>query len=333
MCYNLLGDLMKVCILGTGAYGIALGLILKENNNDVYMWTKFDEEANYLNRTRVSPNLKNIKIDQDIIISTDFEKCINNADIIIIAIPAAFVEDVVANNLQHYIKDNQHICIAAKGIQQDTCLFIADVVSKYIDSKNISVISGPTFAIDVAKKVPIGLSLGCTNKETIDIVKKAFENSHVKLTETNDILGIEICGSIKNVIAIAAGMLDGMNLPISTQAMLITEALNDIKELIDALGGDELTILTFAGFGDILLTCTSTKSRNFSFGRLIGAKTEKKEIDNYIETTTIEGLYTLKSIYKLLNNKKVNMPIIDLIYDIIYNNKPVEELLTFLIEK
>ena len=115
--------------------------------------------------------------------------------------------------------------------------------------------------------------------------------------------------------------------------MLITEALNDIKELIDALGGNELTILSFAGFGDLLLTCTSTKSRNFSFGKLIGSKASKREIENYIETTTIEGLYTLKSIYKLLNNKKVNMPIIELIFDIIYNNKPVEELLTFLIEK
>lgn len=324
---------MKVCILGTGAYGIALGLILNENKHDVYMWTKFEEEANYLNTTRVSPNLKNIKIDKEIIITTDFEKCIMDAELIVIAIPAAFVEDIVANKLQRYIKDNQHICIASKGIQQDTCLFITDVVEKYIPEKNMCVISGPTFAIDVAKKVPIGLSLGSNNTVTTNVVKEAFENEHVKLRETNDILGIEICGSIKNVIAIAAGMLDGMKLPISTQAMLITEALNDIKELIDALGGNELTILTFAGFGDLLLTCTSTKSRNFSFGKLIGSKASKKEIENYIETTTIEGLYTLKSIYKLLNNKKVNMPIIDLIFDIIYNNKPVEELLTFLIEK
>ena len=120
---------------------------------------------------------------------------------------------------------------------------------------------------------------------------------------------------------------------ISTQAMLITESLNDIKELIDALGGDKKTILSFAGFGDILLTCTSTKSRNFSFGRLIGSNASQEEIDNYKKTTTIEGLYTLKSIYKLINDKKVNMPVIDLINDIIYNNKPVDELLRFLVEK
>lgn len=323
---------MKVCVLGTGAYGIALSLILNENNHEVKMWTKFEEEANYLNQKRVSPNLKNILIDKEIVITTNLENSIKDSDLIIIAVPAGVVNSV-AKELKNYIAENQHICIASKGIEQDTCLFISDVVNKHIVSDKIGVISGPTFAIDVAHKVPIGLSLASKNEETINIIKQALQNNHVKLRETTDILGIEICGSIKNVIAIAAGMLDGMGLPISTQAMLITESLNDIKELIDALGGDKNTILSYAGFGDILLTCTSSKSRNFSFGHLIGAKTSQKEINNYIKTTTIEGLYTLNSIYKLINHKKVNMPIIDLIYDIIYNNKPVDKLLSFLIEK
>lgn len=323
---------MKVCILGTGAYGIALGLTVNENNHEVKMWTKFDEEANYLNQKRVSPNLKNILIDKEISISTDLESCVKDAELIIIAVPAGVV-DSVTQELKNYITENQHICIASKGIEQNTCLFVSDIVNKYIDSDKVGVISGPTFAIDVAHKVPIGLSLASTNNETITMIKNALENEHVKLRETDDILGIEICGSIKNVIAIAAGMLDGMGLPISTQAMLITESLNDIKELIDALGGNKNTILSYAGFGDILLTCTSSKSRNFSFGQLIGAKTSQREIKNYIETTTIEGLYTLNSIYKLLNHKKVEMPIIDLIYDIIYNNTPVDRLLSFLVEK
>lgn len=324
--------IMKISILGTGAYGISLGLILKENNHDVYMWTKFDEEANYLNQTRVSPNLKGIKISKDVVISTDFENTVKDSELIIIAVPAAFVNDVSCE-LKNYLKDNQHVCIASKGIERNTCLFVYDVFKKNIDSDKVGIISGPTFAIDVAKKVPIGLSLATKNMETANLIKKTLQNNHVKLRHTEDILGVEICGSIKNVIAIASGMLDGMNLPISTQAMLITESLNDIKELIDTLGGDKKTILSFAGFGDILLTCTSVKSRNFTFGKLIGSKANKDQINQYIETTTIEGLYTLKSIYQLLNDKKVNMPIIDLIYDIIYNDKPAEELLTFLITK
>ncbi len=323
---------MKVSVLGTGAFGLALASILKENGHTVKMWTKFDEEANYLNQTHTSPNLKNFIIDSDIKISTNFKRTVSGTDLIIIAVPAGFVDDI-SRLLKKEIKKNQHVCIASKGIEQSTCLFVHDVFKKYISSDKVGVISGPSFAVDVVKKVPIGLSLASENHETINIIKEALQNKHVKLRETDDILGVEICGSIKNVIAIAAGILDGMGLPISTQAMLITEALNDIKELINALGGNRMTILSFAGFGDILLTCTSTKSRNFSFGRLIGQKRPQEEINNYIETTTIEGLYTLKSIYQLIKNKEVKMPIIDLINDIIYNNKSADELLTFLVEK
>ena len=323
---------MKVSILGTGAYGLALALILNENKNEVKMWTRYKEEADYLNMTRMSDKLKGVYIDEAISISSNLKETVKDSELIVIAVPAGAVDDV-AQLLKGIITDQQHFCLASKGIEQDTCLFVNEVFTKYIDTENVGVISGPTFAVDIAKKVPVGYSLASHNSKTMKIIKKALQNDHVKLRETNDILGVEICGSIKNVMAIASGMIDGMGLPISTQAMLITESLNDIKELIDALGGDKKTILSFAGFGDILLTCTSTKSRNFSFGRLIGSNAPKHEIDNYIKTTTIEGLYTLKSIYKLINDKKVNMPVIDLINDIIYNNKPVDELLKFLVEK
>ena len=311
---------------------MCLGLTINENKHDVVMWTKFEEEANYLHQNKMSPTLPNVVVDDEIVISTNLKESMENATLIIIAIPAGTVRGIMPE-LKEYITSEQHICIASKGIEQDTCSFVSDVVKEYIDTDKISVISGPTFAIDVANKVPVGLSVASTNIETINITKEALQNSHVKLRETYDILGVELCGSIKNVIAIASGILVGMNLPISTQAMLITESANDIKELIEALGGDKKTIMSFAGFGDILLTCTSTKSRNFSLGQLIGSKAPKREINNYIKTNTIEGLYTLKSISKLINEKNINMPIVNLLNDIIYNNKPVEELLTFLIEK
>ena len=164
-------------------------------------------------------------------------------------------------------------------------------------------------------------------------MKKLLQNNYLKLRTTDDILGIEICGSIKNVIAIAAGMLDGMGLPESTQAMFITESLHDIKELIKALGGNGKTILSFAGFGDLLLTSTSYKSRNFTFGKMLGEKRDPKEIEDYMNNTTIEGLYTLKSIHKLINDRKVDIPIIDLIYDIIFNDVDPINLQSFLVNK
>ena len=180
--------------------------------------------------------------------------------------------------------------------------------------------------------MPIGLTLATTNKEAEKLIKETLQNNHLKLRTTTDIYGTEICGSIKNVIAIASGMLDGLGANESTKAMFITESLHDIKELIKNLGGDGKTILSFAGFGDLLLTCTSTKSRNFSFGKILATGT-KDEVEEYKKTHTIEGLYTLQSIYTLLNNKKVDMPIIDLIYSIIFDDVKTKELLTFLIEK
>jgi len=324
---------MKIAILGTGAYGLALSLMFYENNCDITMWSKFDEEINMLDKYRCHKKvLPDVKIPKEIKFTTDMKLAIKDAEIIVIAVPAGYIDDI-SRELKNYIKTNQHICIASKGIEQDTCLFTTDVLEKYIKTKKLAVISGPSFAIDVASKVPIGLSLATKNKKTEEIIIKALQNKHLKLRPTRDILGVEICGAIKNVIALAAGMLDGMNMPESTQAMFITESLHDIKNLIRALGGNKKTVLSFAGFGDLLLTSTSTKSRNFTFGRMIGMKESKEKINTYMLNTTIEGLYTLKSIYKLINNKKVNMPIIDLIYDIVLNNKNPEYLLEFLINK
>ncbi len=323
---------MKVCILGTGAFGVALGLNVYENNHNVVMWTKFDDEANYLLKHRMSPTLPNVLLDEGIKISTNLEESIKDSELIIVVVPASAVRSTM-EEVKKYIKDNQHICIASKGIEQDTCKFVYDIVKEIIDTDKISVISGPTFAIDVANKVPVGLSLASTNKETINITKQVLQNNHIKLRETDDIIGVEVCGSIKNVMAIASGMLNGMNMPISTQAMLVTELCNDIKYLIEDLGGYKGTIASFAGFGDIMLTCTSPKSRNFTLGKLIGSKSKKKVITNYIETNTIEGLYTLKSIVKILEIKNLNLPIVNLLNNIIYNDYPVDDLITFIMKK
>ena len=248
------------------------------------------------------------------------------------AVPAKFVGST-SKELNKYFKSNQVICIASKGIEQNSCLFLYDIIRNNIDTLNIGVISGGTFAEDIINMVPIGFSLASRSNYTRNIITKAMANDYVKIRHTRDIIGTEICGSIKNVIAIASGMLDGMGYPISTSTMFITESLHDIKALIKALGGNKKTILSFAGFGDILLTCTSTKSRNYTLGKLIGEGKSKEEINNYIKNTTIEGLYTLYSIKKLLRNKKIKMPIINLIYDIIVNEKEPSNLTKFLIEK
>lgn len=322
---------MKIGLFGCGAYGMALSSIMHANGCEITMWTRFQKEKEEIEKNRRAEKLPEYELFDDIKITTDIEETIKDKDLLVIAIPAAFVDDL-AKDMVPYIKDN-HILIATKGIEQDTGLFINQILERYLDTKNIAVISGPSFAIDLISKMPAGLSLGSRNETTTEIAKKALQNKYIKLRETDDVIGIEICGSIKNVLALAAGMLEGMKANESTKAMMLTEAVHDMEEILDAFNARKRTVTTFAGIGDLLLTCTSTKSRNYSFGKLIGSGASKEEIDEYLRQTTVEGFYTLESIYKLLKDKKVSIPIIDLIYEIAVEGKNPKELLTFLVEK
>lgn len=322
---------MNITILGTGAYGLALSSMFLENNCNVTMWTNSDEEKERLENDKCNKKvLPDYNICSKIKITVNLREAINDANLIVIAIPVKFINSVVLD-FKDYYKKEQHICIASKGIEQDSCLFIANIVNKYIKTNKICVISGGTFAIDMIKKVPLGLTLASNSKATINIMKQTLQNQYLKLVVTNDILGVEMYGAIKNIIAIASGIIDGMGYPESTKCMFITNALNDTVNLIHKMGGNKKTILTYAGIGDLFLTCSSVKSRNYSFGRMVGENVDKNVINNYIMDTTIEGLYTLKSIYKLVNEKKLSIPLIDILYDIIYCNKDVKMLDEYLL--
>lgn len=322
---------MKVSILGSGAYGLALRHILVNNKVNACSWTYSEEDCKSLIKTKKSPKLKDYILNGEINITSDMEECVNDSDLVIIAVPAFAFEETI-KNLKAYINKRTVVLIATKGIEQNKCLFLDEIFQIYLKNK-FGIISGPTFAEDIVKDSYIGFSLATKYKEVDRIVRSCFENKTTKFRTTKDVRGIEICGSIKNVMAIASGMLSGMKVTDSTRALFLTESMNDIKELIKYLGGKKKSILSFAGFGDILMTCTSTKSRNYNFGYLIGQGASQKQIDEYLENTTVEGMYTLKSIHKLVRKKKVKMPIINLIYDIIIGKKEKEEMLKFLIEK
>ena len=321
---------MKVTILGSGAYGLALGVVLNKNKHDVTLWTPFEKEAKALSETKESPVLKGIKLPDNLKYTTNLE-IVKSADLIIIAIPTAFLNETSKKLKKYY--NNEPICIATKGIEQGSCRFVYDIIKENLKTDKISVLSGPSFAIDIVNGGTVGLALASQDKETIEIVTKALSNNHFKLRKTHDIIGVEICGAIKNVIAIASGMIAGMNQTESTKAMFLTESLHDIKSLIKGLGSDGDTVLTYAGFGDLLLTATSEKSRNYTLGYMIGNNAPKEEIEKYIKNTTIEGLYTLKAIKELVKDKDVDMPIINLIEEIIYEGKKPKELINFLIKK
>lgn len=319
---------MKIGILGTGAFAIALSHILNKDDNDIIMWTAFKNEKEDLENNRVRSNLANYRIPDSIKFTNEIGDACIDKDLIYIVVPAEFVTETCLK-AKDYI-NNQTICIASKGIEESSSMFLPDIVKQIFNTNRIGVISGPTFAIDILNDVPIGFSLASYNPEVSKLIINSLNTKLIKLFTTNDVIGTCLCGAVKNVLAIASGIINGLGYPISTQAMLITQSLLDVEELINKLGGNDRTILSFAGFGDIILTCTSEKSRNYSFGQLIGKGTSKEKLKEYMDTHTIEGLVALRSIHDIINDRNIDIPIITLIYDIVYNNKNSKDLITYL---
>ncbi len=323
---------MNIGIIGTGAYGLALATILEHNNNNITLWTKFEKEKKLLETTNAHPTvLPNTKLSKGFRYTTDLKDVIIDKDIIIWAIPAEFITTTLEECYDLFTKE-QIIILATKGIDNETGLFLHDIILNKINTSKFAIISGPSFAIDIISKKPIGLSLSIIDNNTAETIKKAFENNYFRFRVNHDLIGTAICGAIKNVIAIAAGMLHGLGANESTKAMFITESLNDIKELIKQAGGHEETILTFAGFGDLLLTATSEKSRNYSFGEILSHPNKKKR-EEYLKTHTVEGMYTLNALNKMMKKNNLSMPIIHLIYDIIYLDQLPSHIYDFLITK
>lgn len=325
---------MKIALIGTGVYGTAIAAALSKKNKDIIMWTESEEryEKYIKDGYKLKDIIPGIKIPENIKLTISYEKAVKDADIVFITSTAAYVGNI-CKGINPFITKKTIVCIASKGIENTSCAFLSDIAYENLKTKHIAIISGPSFAIDMANNNPVGLSLASHSRKAVKLIKQALENDTLKLRPTNDLIGVQICGSVKNIIAVAAGMLDGMNYPESTQSFLITEALNDIKNLIGALGGSPRTITSFAGVGDLLLTCTSVKSRNYSFGKIIGEGATPEEKEKHLKENTVEGYYTLKSIYKLIKNKKIKMPIIDLIYKIVMNNEDPKLLISFLITK
>ena len=311
---------MNITILGCGAYGTALAHMFKENNCNIKMWNKFED---------VFPNLK--KELPNIEFTTDMKESLENTELIVIAIPIAFL-DSVAIELSKYYK-NQDILIASKGININDGLFANQIIEKHIKINNIGAISGGTFAIDMKSKKVMGLTLGTTSQSLITKVKNALENKYLKIQYTSDLIGVEICGAIKNVMAIGFGILDGANYPESSRFLFLTEAIYEINKLIKELNGKNNTIMSYAGIDDIMMTCTSSKSRNYTLGKLLGENKDQDTIEEYKKNTTVEGLSTALAIHNLYEKINLKLNICNIIYNILYNNENSITLIKYLEEK
>ena len=323
---------MKITIIGTGAYSLGIALMLsKKENNTITLWTEDESKRiEFSNTHQIKSIFKDIVFPNNINITDDLEEALNKTKLIFLITSVKYINDITIKMQKYYQKEP--VCIASKGIDNNTLLPLSKIVKRNLKTSNVSVISGPTFAIDLVNNNPVALAIA-GNKRVNQIVMKNLVNDTLKLRESSDIIGIQLCGSIKNVFAIASGIINGLGYQESTNAFLINEALHDMKNIIKALGGKKKTILSFAGVGDLLLTCTTPKSRNYSFGYLIGSNNNKDLWQEYLNNNTVEGYYTLKSIYKLLKQKGINIPLINVLYDIVEGKKEPSYLVKFLIKK
>ncbi|MBE6155674.1 MAG: NAD(P)H-dependent glycerol-3-phosphate dehydrogenase [Firmicutes bacterium] len=324
---------MKVSILGTGAYGIAIASALAKNNHEVYMWSESNEKIKEWQKTgSLKSVMENYEFPKNIKVSGNMQEVLKDTEIIFMTCASRFIWEV-SNNIKDYYHKKTPICIASKGIEDNTCQLLSNVVKETLKTKNIAVISGPTFAIDMVNNEPVALAIASNNSKTQNTIANALSNDTLKLRKSKDMIGVQICGSVKNIIAIASGILGGLGYSESTQAFLINESLHDIKDLIFFLGGKPKTILSFAGVGDLLMTSMSKKSRNYSFGYVIGSTGDIAKIKDFREQNTVEGYFTTKIVLRLLDKRKIEIPLITLINDIIDGKKDPHDLADFLINK
>lgn len=317
---------MKIGIIGSGSYAIALASLLNKKNIHLTMWTKFQNEYQELITKHTNSSYINYKLDHNIKITMDLNKLVKENDILILAIPTKYIYKTLAT-LQEKI-NKKYVLIATKGIENITNKLIHKYLYDIYKVKKVACISGPSFANDIIKKEPLGFTIASKNKFTLNYFANIFQDiSFVSIQTTNDIIGIELCGIFKNIIAIFAGILEGMQLNSSTKAKFIVEASINIQEIIINLGGKKESFYTYGGLGDLILSATSTESRNFTFGHLIGLD---KDYQSYLQNNTVEGLENLNSLQKFLQKNNIFSPIIDTLIQIIYQDKSKDIILNFL---
>ena len=323
---------MKIAMLGLGAYAIALTKVLHNKKNNIVMWSKFKEEVDMVKNSREnSAVLPDIKLEEEIEITNDLQFVIKDAEVIIMAVPM-FALRGICTQLKEIIKENQIICIVSKGVEKETYMFPSQVVFEELPNNKVVMVSGPSFAKELATKCETGLTVASEDIDAMEKIAKIFDVRNISIDKTTDILGVQICATTKNIYAILLGILSGKNKSESTKASVLALVINDSRKLLEMLGGSRKTAYMYAGLGDLLLTCMSTKSRNFTLGKLLGEGKSLEEALANMSAKTVEGLHSLESIYELLKitGNSENIKSITLLYNMLNNNENIDDELKYI---
>ncbi len=314
----------KIAIIGAGSFGVALSKVLSKDDNEVYLWSYFEDEALMLQQKREHvQKLPNVIIPENVICTSDMKLTLDGADMVVLVVPSQVVRQT-ARNMSKYIKEGTIVVCCSKGIEQQTDCLLTDVIEQEIPNCRVGVLSGPTHAEEVARDIPTAIVAASKDLEVAEIIQDTFMTEFLRVYTNTDVVGVQLGGALKNIIALCAGIVDGLNLGDNTKAALMTRGMAEIVRLGVSLGASKETFLGLTGIGDLIVTCTSMHSRNRRAGILIGqGKTPKQAMDEV--KMVVEGITTTKGAYELSQKLNVSMPITQKAYDILFNNVDARE--------
>jgi glycerol-3-phosphate dehydrogenase (NAD(P)+) len=308
-----------IAVIGAGSWGTTLACLLSNKGFDISLWVYEKELAEEIEKTRTNRvYLPDIRIPENIKISYQVGEVVNKAQYILNAVPAQYTRSVFKDSLP-FVSKEAIIISAAKGIERGTLMTISSVL-KGLSGHKVAVLSGPSFAKEVIKNMPTAVTLATEDKSTGMVLQEVFNTNNFRVYTHDDILGVEIGGALKNVIAIASGISDGLGLGLNARASLITRGLAEMTRLGVAMGAKERTFSGLSGLGDLVLTCTGHLSRNYTLGIKLGQGMKLRDILDQT-MSVVEGVATAESAFELSKKYAIEMPIVEQIYKIIYEEK------------
>lgn len=321
----------KIGVIGAGSWGIALAWLLINNGHEVQVWSAIESEIDMLKKDHEHKDkLPGVKLQESMEFTTDLADACRDKDLLVLAVPSIFTRST-AKSMKDLVKEGQIITNVAKGVEEDTLLTLSQIIEEEIPQAVVTVLCGPSHAEEVAKGLPTTVVSGAHKKADAEYVQNIFSSKVFRVYTSPDMLGMELGAALKNVVALAAGMADGMGFGDNTKAALITRGIAEITRLGTAMGGKAETFGGLTGIGDLIVTCGSVHSRNRKAGYLMGqGKTAKEAMDEV--KMVVEGVYSAKAALSLAKKYNVEMPIVEKVNEILFEDKlakdALEELMT-----
>lgn len=314
----------KVSVLGAGSWGTALSLLLCKNGHEVTLWSALEDEVRMLCEKREHESkLPGVRLPEDMKITADLEDSLQDPDVAVLAVPSPFTRST-AHRMALFVKKGQIIVNVAKGVEEHTLMTLSEIISEEIPQADVCVLSGPSHAEEVGKGLPTTCVVSAEKRETAEYLQGIFMSPVFRVYTTPDILGVELGGALKNVIALAAGTADGLGYGDNTKAALITRGIAEISRLGTKMGARAETFYGLSGIGDLIVTCASVHSRNRKAGYLMGKGYTMQEAMDEVKMV-VEGVYSARAAKSLAEKYQVEMPIIEEVNKVLFEDKPAAD--------